>query len=801
MKKKESFRQEKFLSSDSSGGEEEDEPKNTRVSRPRKQISWRYSRTPSPMPSGSRRSRTPSPVPVAARKSRTPSPVPRMHSEPIKLPSSQSQAVQQALQSLTINTQQPPASNGSGSLFSSPPSPMEAHPPLPYNIKSKKRNARRIQSIHHMVSEPLTSSSSLPSSDQEQSEREPTSPKNNSNKRLEDKLNSMETTVEGTTSDSGNSSTNQRRQEVLRQQMIQSDLDEVSSQFTTATKNNNKPLLVPCRLNDSSLVDLSMLPKPFTAKDQLRLATLLSTQESKFGFNMFDSLIPGDNEEIARLMSMGIRYEDSVLIIFEKRYVTKPHEQLASTAVPLSEYKPHALASVPTSAAVQLGVDLARSMSPVNSRANSRAPSRSTSPRPQSMPMTSHTRDFFNQMMDQQSMMGGPSNSDYGLNEHQYPGYTTIRAPVSVGNSRSHSPHPIMGNSRSHSPHPNNGGDMTTNSAPTMLVPVRQQYSSSAGVSRTHSPHPSDGGLYHRTASMPGSVGASRTHTPMLTGTAYQSSPAMLQQSNNNGMHSNSRSHSPHNNNNNNGMRPGSSRNSYSPHPVQAQAQYVPNNQQQYQQQQQHYQQQQQPQVGAYVSSAVSSKSPSRSHTPMGHNNNTNNNNNNSNNITINPNYYDPMPVRSPSSTNIYANNGVRSPSSSNIYGSGGPMSSGRSPSSKNNGYGEQQQQQGQQQMQPPSLLAPVPRNPARGGTDYSIPFSPQESVSSNKESPQVNSLFRFVCFFFFCLTFFSFFVVVETIPNGQKHHTEIRCWYCDVFTWKINSSKRYASLKKLKLL
>jgi hypothetical protein len=740
MKKKESFRQEKFLSSDSSGGEE-DEPKNTRVSRPRKQISWRYSRTPSPMPSGSRRSRTPSPVPVAARKSRTPSPVPRMHSEPIKLPSSQAQAAQQALQSLTINTQQPPASSGSGSLFSSPPSPMDAHPPLPYNIKSKKRNARRIQSIHHMVSEPLTSSSSLPSSDQEQSEKEPTSPRNNSNSRLGDKLNSMETTVEGTTSDSGNSSTNQRRQEVLRQQMIQSDLDEVSSQFSTVTKNNNKPLLVPCRLNDSSLVDLSMLPKPFTAKDQLRLATLLSTQESKFGFNMFDSLIPGDNEEIARLMSMGIRYEDSVLIIFEKRYVTKPHEQLASTAVPLSEYKPHALASVPTSAAMQLGVDLARSMSPVNSRANSRAPSRSTSPRPQSMPITSHTRDFFNQMMDQQQMMGGPSNTDYGLNEHQYPGYTTIRAPVSVGNSRSHSPHPIMGNSRSHSPHPNNGGDMTTNSAPTMLVPVRQQYSSSAGVSRSHSPHPSDG--YHRTNSMPGSVGVSRTHTPMLTGTAYQSSPAMLQQghpTNNNVMHSNSRSHSPHNNNN---MRPGSSRNSYSPHPVQAQAQYVPNNQQQQQyqqqQQQQHYQQNQPP-VGAYVSSAVSSKSPSRSHTPMGQSNNNNNNNN----IAINPNYYDPMPVRSPSSTNIYGNNGVRSPSSSNIYGSGGPMSSGRSPSNK--GYGEQhQQQQGQQQMQPPSLLAPVPRNPARGGTDYSLPFSPQESVSSNKESPQVKSLFLLI--------------------------------------------------------
>ena len=441
----------------------------------RKTISWRYSRTPSPVPLSSatpaasgRKSRGTSPLPTASsrRASRTPSPVPRSMSEPIRLANQQS---------------------GAGGVAP----PLDSPPPLPYNIKAKKRNARRIQSIHHMAeysgSSPTAHSyagaspTAHSSSDPDRSEEE-RSPRN--------KLFAVNSTTDpGTTSDSGSSWRRSAQDPV--------STDENSSTGTPSIISKSKTMLVPCRLNENSVIDLSMLPKPFTPKDQLRLAMLLSTQETKYGFNMFDALIPGDNEEITRLMSMGIRYEDAVLIIFEKRYVTKPHEGLRSSPIPIPEYKPHSLSSIPAPAAVQLSEELSRSMSP--------------KPRPQSMPLTSSRspRDLHyhnnNNSYDNNSLgysressrtpppmrhhsMGhppapgdqGPGGGDYGLSQSQYPGYVTLR-PGSIGNSQV--------NSRSHSPHPSNlqGSELYHNHN-------HQYYSrypgSSLETSRTITPNP-----------------------------------------------------------------------------------------------------------------------------------------------------------------------------------------------------------------------------------------------------------------------------------------------------------------------
>ena len=533
LKKKDSFREKEklYLDSDDSS----DDGLRTRISRPRKQISWRYSRTPSPMPA--QKSRDASPVPAASRKSRTPSPAtPALQKVP-----SQSRIIAQNL------------------LLQATNAAADAPPPLPYNIKSKKRNARRIQSIHHMVEPP---SSMQSSSDQERSDR--SEPEQASEK-------SVSVEAGNTTEDSGS----WERPPVV-EPSVQPEAAHAPLNLTSPSK---KTLLVPCRLTDSSMVDLTMLPKPFTAKDQIRLAMLLSTQESKYGFNMFDSLVPGDNEEIARLMSMGIRYEDAVLIVFEKRYVTKPHEQLRSSPIPLNEYKPHVLASIPSTAAQTLGAELGRSMSP--------------KPRPQSLPVTLARHEN----PDLESYSG-----DYGLNQHEYPGYTTVHhsnsaGPASANVSRTHSPFPYM-------------------------------QPSSAGASRTHSPHPAD--LYVN-RQVP-SVGASRTQSPMPTTGSFMANSPMPGAMN-------SRTHSPHPQNNNNYARPmpipppiviphspqAQPAVAYYQQPVQAQAQFLdpmpPR---------------------SHGGSAVSSRNASRAHTPM-NSPGTNLNNNHNNNTPTNQNtvYYD----------------------------------------------------------------------------------------------------------------------------------------------------------------
>jgi hypothetical protein len=430
---------------------------------PRKTISWRYSRTPSPVPPSSRKSRTPSPVPLhSGRKSRTPSPVPSRSMSDHHISSSHHHghspySIPGRKVPTPILTSLPSPTAASPSNLNSPTSG------LPYNIKTKKRNARRIQSIHHMMSE--SSTSSVPSSsDQEKGTTSQSETDSQFNLvgvvrspsagggRVKSPVSPSVAAYPGSTTDFGTTSAEDTNS-LARSKESGDDLVTLSGSSTgNATMNKHKGLLVPCRLSEGSLVDLSMIPKPFTVKDQIRLATLLSTQEAKFGFNMFDSLIPGDNEETSRLMSMGIRYEDAVLIIFEKRYVTKPHEHLRSSPVPIPEYKTHALASIPAPAAVQLGSELARSMSP--------------KPRPVSMPVASHTRgEFFGTSVGGGNQVVVPGHltaentGDYGLNYQQYPGYSTVHS--SLTNTRANSPLPAGG---------------------------YHSYSGSAQISRSHSP-------------------------------------------------------------------------------------------------------------------------------------------------------------------------------------------------------------------------------------------------------------------------------------------------------------------------
>ena len=56
-------------------------------------------------------------------------------------------------------------------------------------------------------------------------------------------------------------------------------------------------------------------------KKALQFAILLSQQEKDFGFNMFDAMTPADGGEIEMLLSQGYSLNDSVLSIFERRYI------------------------------------------------------------------------------------------------------------------------------------------------------------------------------------------------------------------------------------------------------------------------------------------------------------------------------------------------------------------------------------------------------------------------------------------------------------------------------------------------
>lgn len=190
-------------------------------------------------------------------------------------------------------------------------------PPLPYNIKSKKRVARRIQSIHHIVEHETAE------------ERRVQAQMQSLSIQTDDDL----TTISG---GSGSATDSQRRPS-----LASSDAGDVSlHSTTTAATVRTRVKYVPYRLQESAPDLTSHLSRPLSVREQTRIATLLSAQEAQFGFNMFDTLIPGDNDEIKRLTQLGYRYEDAALMIFEKRYVNKSDEPLSAYYAPRSQSAP-----------------------------------------------------------------------------------------------------------------------------------------------------------------------------------------------------------------------------------------------------------------------------------------------------------------------------------------------------------------------------------------------------------------------------------------------------------------------------
>jgi hypothetical protein len=62
------------------------------------------------------------------------------------------------------------------------------------------------------------------------------------------------------------------------------------------------------------------VPGSLSEEKALQLTMLISTQESRYGFNMFESMTSVDKPQIERLMAQGNSFEDAVLHIFELRY-------------------------------------------------------------------------------------------------------------------------------------------------------------------------------------------------------------------------------------------------------------------------------------------------------------------------------------------------------------------------------------------------------------------------------------------------------------------------------------------------
>jgi hypothetical protein len=58
-----------------------------------------------------------------------------------------------------------------------------------------------------------------------------------------------------------------------------------------------------------------------TAADALQVGLLLSQQEKEFGTNMYESLRPEDEEELAKLVNSGLSSQDAALQIFQKKFV------------------------------------------------------------------------------------------------------------------------------------------------------------------------------------------------------------------------------------------------------------------------------------------------------------------------------------------------------------------------------------------------------------------------------------------------------------------------------------------------
>ena len=67
-------------------------------------------------------------------------------------------------------------------------------------------------------------------------------------------------------------------------------------------------------------------------QEALQVGLLLSKQEAEHGTNMFDSLMPQDNQVIQSYMNQGFSKEEAVLMIFEQKYGKDPssHTQIMS---------------------------------------------------------------------------------------------------------------------------------------------------------------------------------------------------------------------------------------------------------------------------------------------------------------------------------------------------------------------------------------------------------------------------------------------------------------------------------------
>lgn len=106
--------------------------------------------------------------------------------------------------------------------------------------------------------------------------------------------------------------------------------------------------------------DVKTLPQPWIGarktpdQQALEIGMLLSQQESQFGINMYDSLTPADEPEIANLTNLGIDLylihcimfiqlplgyssDEAILMIFERRYKAVP-ANLQMNIAPASRY-------------------------------------------------------------------------------------------------------------------------------------------------------------------------------------------------------------------------------------------------------------------------------------------------------------------------------------------------------------------------------------------------------------------------------------------------------------------------------
>jgi hypothetical protein len=270
---------------------------------------------------------------------------------------------------------------------------VEDAPPLPYNLKSKKRAARRVQSIHHLVERTPSEKELLDpeAAAKEKKEKPPAVPRTHS------------ISVSTNTFDDDMTTTNSESDNASHHSGVSSAASSTPARGSPLVR--TKTMLVPCRLGsnpssglirgDDTILKGSSAPRLFLSfflflfldgsnlsssssvmssmshsndtyekenpdlnrfiatlslKQQTKLATLLSSQEAQFGFNMFEALIAGDKNEITRLMNLGYRYDESVLMIFEKRYVTKPDDFVGMYAnVELLNHPNNAYYSAPNS--------------------------------------------------------------------------------------------------------------------------------------------------------------------------------------------------------------------------------------------------------------------------------------------------------------------------------------------------------------------------------------------------------------------------------------------------------------------